>query len=141
MEQIILQLRCMQLFTHNAHNLMGRMTFFSDHEFFGEVYPELENDYDSVVERTIGLISEQATGLNSLPEKLAQKLKQFPCLDVKDNNVFFQALLSAEIELCKLIKEQLVKIKGISPGIEQLLGEICNKSEMRQYKIKQRLKK
>jgi len=141
MEAIILQLRGMQLFSHNAHNLMGRMTFFSDHEFFGDVYTELESDYDSVVERTIGLMGEQATGLNTLPEKLAQKLKKYPCFDVKDNEVFFQSLLSSEMELCKSIKEQLTKIKGASPGVEQLLGEICNKSEMRQYKIKQRLKK
>lgn len=139
MQLLILQLRCMQLFTHNAHNLVSRVPFFQDHEFFGEVYPALENDYDSVIERTIGLMGEQATGLDSLPEKLAIKLKQYPSIGVKENSVFYQSLLSLELELCKIISEELTK--KVSPGTEQLLGEICNQSEMRQYKIKQRLKK
>ena len=31
-------------------------------------------------------------------------------------------------------------VGSVSPGTEQLIGDIANKSEMRQYKLKQRLK-
>jgi len=139
MQELILHLRCMQLFSHNAHNLMSRVPFFQDHEFFGEVYAALEGDYDSVVERTIGLMGEQATGLNTLPERIALKMKSLPSIGVKENSTFLQALLSLEAELCKLVALEISK--GVSSGTEQLIGEICNQSEIRQYKIKQRLKK
>ena len=42
-----------------------------------------------------------------------------------------------ESRLRNLIKQ--IIDAGVSPGVEQLVGEIANKSEMRSYKIKRRL--
>jgi hypothetical protein len=44
-----------------------------------------------------------------------------------------------EMDLCKLIPA--IISQGATEGTKQLLGDICNRSEMRQYKIKQRIKK
>jgi hypothetical protein len=43
-----------------------------------------------------------------------------------------------EQELCKKISMTIAA--GVSPGTEQLLGNLCDFSEVRQYKIKQRIK-
>lgn len=125
-------LRFLQFYTHNAHNLLRGATFFQDHEFLGELYPAYEADYDAVVERTIGdkgsldLISIQKMAVNQL-EKTGQ------CKTFED---CFKEVLYWEGVLCKAIE----KIAPQSTqGTMQLIGDIANKSEMRVYKLKQRI--
>ena len=139
MKDLLIQLRAMQLFTHSAHNLVARTPFHTDHSFFGDVYSVLESDYDDVAERIIGLFGEEPMELNSILMGVAAKLQGAPSIGVRENSVFYSHLLSQEIQLCEHIKKLV--LAGISPGTEQLIGDIANKSESRQYKIKQRLKK
>lgn len=136
-KDLIVLLRTMYLFAHNAHHLVARDTFFSDHEFFGDTYGTLQDDYDGVVERTIGLLGEKATGLDSLFSIITQEMTKTPSIEVVDNSDFFKYQLELEKRLCSMIKEI---ITTATPGTEQLIGEIANKSEIRQYKIQQRLK-
>lgn len=139
MKELAILLRAMQIYGHNTHNLVGRTPFFSDHEFFGSTYSELEGDYDSVVERIIGLYGEEAVGFPTLMDSVAAYIKTCPSVGVKENSVFFQHQLGLEQKLCAKISEVIAA--GTTPGTEQTLGTICEKSEIRQYKIKQRLKK
>lgn len=139
MKSILVCLRAMQLFAHSAHNLVSRTPFHQDHEFFGEVYSAMEGDYDDVIERIIGLYGEDSLELKSLLVEVHNKLQDAPSVGVKENSVFYVYLLDKEKYLCSEISNYLKS--PVSPGVEQLLGDICNKSEMRQYKIKQRLKK
>lgn len=136
---IIQHLRAMQLFSHHAHNLVSRVIFFADHEFLGEVYTALDGEYDSVVERLIGLKGEDSLALQPLLASVTAKLANAPSVGVKENKVFFQYLLAQEQELCKLVEVEC-KALGTSQGTIQLLGDIGNRSEIRQYKLKQRLK-
>ena len=55
MHDLAIILRSAQLYAHNAHNMTKGKTFFSDHKFFGQLYPVYEEAYDSIVERMIGL--------------------------------------------------------------------------------------
>jgi DNA-binding ferritin-like protein len=139
MKEILIQLRTMQMFAHSAHHLVARTPFHSDHEFFSEVYSSIENDFDSVAERIIGLLGEESMELNSIIIGVANKLKNCPSIGVKENSIFYIHQLKYEDELCQLVSSILSA--GVTPGTEQLLGDICNKSEARKYKIKQRLKK
>ena len=127
----------MQLFAHSCHNLVDGAPFHQDHEFFGAAYPAYEADYDSVAERCIGLHGEEYLKLENLVAGAAIKLKGAPSTGVKENSTFYQYLLQMEQELCTIVQGMLA---GASEGTRQLLGDICNLSEMRQYKIKQRLK-
>ena len=140
MRDVAIQLRAMQLFSHSAHNLCSRVVFLQDHSFFGDVYPALESDYDSVVERIIGTRDESLVRLQDILQGVSLKLQAAPSIGVKENALFYQFLLKMEQELCMLIEKEL-QVPGISSGISQLLGEIVNQSEIRQYKTKQRLKK
>lgn len=139
MINLLVHLRAMQLFSHHAHNLVSRAVFFQDHDFFGEVYPQLESDYDSVIERIIGLQGEGQLALQPLLQAVVAKIANAPSVGVKENKVFFQYLLQQEQELCKLV-EELAKVPGTSQGVIQTIGTIAEKSEIRQYKIKQRIK-
>lgn len=138
MLQIAIQLRAMQLFTHSAHHLCARTVFHQDHEFFSEVYQAVEDDYDTVIERIIGLTGEASVDLNVIMTNVSEKLKSCPSVGVKENKVFYQKLLEQEKQLCQMV-EVTCKTPGTSQGVIQSLGTIAEKSEVRQYKINRRV--
>ena len=63
MKELAILLRCLQLFSHNAHNLVEKSLFFQDHAFLGELYSTYEDAYDGVIERIIGLTDSNAINL------------------------------------------------------------------------------
>jgi len=138
MKELLIHLRAMHLFTHSAHLLVARVPFHADHEFFGEVYTKLENEYDDVAERTIGLMGEMPLKLQDILAGVSAKLAMAPSVGMKENGSFYKHLLQMEMDLCKLVP--MIISQGATEGTKQLLGDICNRSEMRQYKIKQRIK-
>lgn len=125
-------LRFLQIYSHNAHNQLSGTTFFQDHSFLGELYPAYESDYDDVIERMIGL--NQTPDLISLQKQITEQLSN----EGTPNNYpqCYNNILKWEIILCKSIE---LLSKNLSQGTIQLIGDIANKSEMRQYKLKQRL--
>lgn len=128
----------MNLFTHSAHNLCAGGSFFSDHDFFAATYNELESDYDSLIERCIGLFGDEHLCLKDIISEALEIIMKCPDR-VQNNKEYFAYLSKLEDELVASI-ETLSKIDDISQGLIQLLGSIAERSEIRQYKIKQRLK-
>jgi hypothetical protein len=139
MFQLAVILRAAQLYSHSAHHLCARTPFFQDHEFFSDTYKALEDDYDSVIERIIGTYGEDAVELNRIVAEVALKLHDCPSIGTPENRAFFEYQLKFEQELCSLVEEICHNPKA-SQGIIQLVGEIANQSEIRQYKIKRRIK-
>ena len=128
-------LRALQLYTWNIHNLTKGPSFFGDHCATGEFYEQVGMDYDSVIERAIG-IGDESVKVDEIAVKAGQLVGKLPH-NTPDMNSYFKAILDLEEIVCAEVE----KIKdNYSEGTKQLIGEICNKSEMRQYKIKQRLK-
>lgn len=126
-------LRYLQLYAHNAHNLLGGPTFFQDHEFLAELYATYESEYDAVVERTIGM--KGVIDLISIQKQAVDQLvKTGQCTNFQD---CFRDILKWEQTLCKAIEKI---VPQSTQGTAQLIGEIANKSEIRQFKLKQRLK-
>jgi len=140
MLELLIHVRAMQISTHAAHQLCSRVAFHQDHEFFGEAYAAHEDAFDGIAERIIGLFGEDSLNLQSIMQQVLAKLAQAPSVGVKENAVFYQYLLAQEQAFCQMI-DNYIKSKPCSEGVKQLLGDEANKSEMRQYKIKQRLKK
>lgn len=140
MKELVILLRSINLYAHSAHNLCGRIPFFQDHEFFAEIYNNADSAYDDVIERMIGLYGEAS--IPSLSEQLimlTEIAKVLPEKDVASNSVYFQVILNKQKSVCAKI-EELCK-SGLPQGTIQMLGNITDKSEQIQYKIKQRLKK
>jgi DNA-binding ferritin-like protein len=133
MENIAIILRFLQLYAHQAHNLAKGQTFFSDHEFFNKLYHEYEEEYDSIVERCLGLgISCDIRKVNNAAAK------NLP----DDNSLQTEKCLA---EILKQEKNLCAQIEGfylnMSVGSQQLIGSIADNSEKRQYFIKRRLLK
>ena len=137
MEELATLYRLGQLYAHNCHNTVARVVFFQDHSFLGELYPTYEGHYDDVVERMIGLGT--LPNLNEIQLTAAQHLSMYPS-EVKENGECFSSLLSLEKMICKHI-ESLIFEGGPSQGTINLLADMADKSEQRQYKIGQRIKK
>lgn len=139
MQQLLVQLRLMNLLYHQYHNVCARVAFFADHEAFNGFYDEVDDEYDSIAERIIGLHDSSQVNLHQIMDLVSQKCKSYP-IDGKENSAFFQAGLQLETELRQMI-ESVVKAGGISQGTVELLGGISDRCEIRMYKIKQRIKK
>jgi hypothetical protein len=80
-------------------------------------------------------------GLNQNPDLIAIQrsvVEQLSSSGIPSNfNQAFQLILNWENILCKAVE---VQISQVSQGTAQLIGEIANQSEMRQFKLKQRIK-
>jgi DNA-binding ferritin-like protein len=134
MEKLAAKLRYMQFYTHNAHNACQGDTFYSDHEELGGLYGTYEGLYDSVIERMIGL--GQSVDLIKVQSEAVKMLEGESTPTAF--NAAFSAILTCEQDLCKLISDAN---EGASLGTQDLLQAMCNESEVRQYKLKQRLGK
>lgn len=136
--KLVIQLRAMQLFYHQAHNVCGRVSFFSDHGTFGDFYGECEADYDGAAERHIGMYGIQALPFDRIVTEVAAKCKVLPASMVKENKELFQAGLKLEQELQQL-GEMIMKQPGFPEGSKNLIAGMLDKSMVRMYKIKRRL--
>lgn len=126
-------LRAAQLFAHNAHNLAHGDEFFADHAYLGELYEKYEETYDSVVERMIGL--GETIDLTRVQRVASNTMDGWGAAD--DCDKAFGTLMRAEKLICGAATEALA---SASEGTKNFLQGICDESEMRQYKIGQRLK-
>ena len=124
----------MQFYAHMLHNLCKGKTFMQDHAFFGELYPAYEGHYDDVVERMIGLGEE--VNIVEINKMAVDEMSSYSEQDIGTESGL-KILLEYEDAICKHI-EKLCEESSECTG--QLIGDIANFSEIRQYKIKQRLK-
>lgn len=136
LKDLAIYLRFKQLFAHNCHNLVSKPTFFSDHEFLGELYSQAEGWYDGTVERMIGL--GQEVDLIALQIEAVDYLKGAK-YNAEDNQACFQILLNITKEILAEI-EKLGKSGKLTQGTIQWIGDIANAEESNVYKLKRRLK-
>ena len=128
MHEIATQLRAMQLTAHAAHNMASGPTFFSDHEYLGELYGAYEAAYDSVIERMIGC--------GTIPGLFNLGIEAAKAQGPNDSGKAFDWLYGAEEDLRKLIDKCMAEC---STGTQNLLAQLADDSEQRSYKIGQRI--
>jgi DNA-binding ferritin-like protein len=138
MKELLYLLRAMNIYSQSAHHLVKGTPFHSDHAFFGDVYDALIDAYDSVAERIVSLYGEEPLKLDVVMSMAMSKIADAPSVGVMDNKVFYEYQERLESRLRDLVAKIIAT--GVSPGVEQLIGEIANQSEIRSYKIKQRMK-
>jgi DNA-binding ferritin-like protein len=137
MKELLYLLRAMNIYSQSAHHLVKGTPFHSDHAFFGDVYDALIDAYDSVAERIVSLYGEEPLKLDVVMSMAMGKIADAPSVGVMDNKVFYEYQERLESRLRDLVAKIIAT--GVSPGVEQLIGEIANQSEMRSYLIKRRL--
>jgi len=136
--EILCHLRAMQLFYHNSHNNVNGPLFPADHALLGDFYTALDSDYDGVAERIIGLF-DKPLNLNDILQKVYEKVSTKDSSQFTENKEVFTTGLQCEVELQALCNH-LDKSPDATAGTKQLIGDISDASEIRTYKIKQRLK-
>jgi DNA-binding ferritin-like protein len=131
MKNLAVLFRASQLIVHRFHNITKGPSFFSDHEFFGDLYPLYEKAYDQIVERMMGL--DQKPDLNTITSEACKTAVAFTDSSA---DAMFRQLLKIE----KTIQENLTKeIPKATQGTANLLAQLADESEARLYQVKQRL--
>lgn len=138
MLELAIKLRASQLYLHHAHLLAKGSLFIQDHAFLGELYNEMEAEFDSVCERMIGLGKEQELALQPMLVKVYECLKSYPSM-VKENKDYFIHQLQIEGQI-KQLCQAICNSEGVSEGTKQMVGDIANRSEIRCYKLSRRIK-
>lgn len=134
MKELAILLNTLNLYAHQAHNTVSRLMFLQDHDFLTEIYTAADGAYDDVIERCIGLgMSCDVQAINVEAGGRAAKISLG-----NDNSTKLAACLDLEKQIVAEI-EKIVRGGKISLGTETMLGDIANASEIRQYKLKQRL--
>lgn len=130
MENLIKLLKLAKFYAHDMHQLAKGQTFFQDHAFLGELYEAYDSEYDDCVERSIGLGIEP--NLPNIIIEAANTLKSLP-----HNEHCFLVLNNLE----KAIRAEIAKISpSASLGSQNLYAQIADDSEVRSYKLQQRMK-
>lgn len=139
LSKIAAYIRAMELYYQSCHNLVKGPVFSQDHATFGSFYEAMGAAYDSVIERAINIEGDQAADLIPQIKEIYDHLKGKPCCNVPENKVYFVAALDCEKSLCQMI-DQVCKDPATSEGTKQLIGDIADASEVRQYLIMRRIK-
>lgn len=134
MNELIITFRCAQFVAHNFHNFAKGYSFFADHEFLGTLYGTYEEAYDALVERTIG--SGKPIDLRDITCQAADRAKAYSA-ETMSCDEMFATLQSMEESICVWCKTYT---SGATLGTANLLADLADKSEARQYKLKQRIK-
>lgn len=132
--ELAIHFRFLQLYAHNAHNLIQGETFFADHKFLGGLYGEYEESYDAIVERMIGLGEnpELMTLQKSAADMLATEKQPMDC------EGWFARILQGEKTTVAIV-QKCFEEGDYTQGTLNLLAGIADTSETRIYKLSQRL--
>jgi DNA-binding ferritin-like protein len=102
----------------------------------GEAYEAYTKAYDDTIERMIGLGTQEVNPLSITAEAANDALENYK-LDNADSYDIFYALLGLEKNICEIVRDDIEK--GVTHGTSNLLEGFADQSEMRQYKINQRI--
>lgn len=128
--------RTLQLYYHYCHNLVTGPSFTQDHAEFAMYYAQAEKDYDVIVEYMIANLGNKAFDTRAVNEVLLKKLASIKVEAMSAEEMFEMAL-----ELEKEYQEALENLEAVgSIGLKNALGAIAELSDVRVYKIQQRLK-
>jgi DNA-binding ferritin-like protein len=139
MLELAILLRALQFAAQHAHHVAARAVFNQDHEFLAEIYSKMDSDYDSTIERFIGLNSAEALDEQAVLAAAVQKCATYPVKAAKENKELFIACIAAIKEINAKI-EMLCKAPGVTQGSVQMMGDFADKNEILLYKLKQRVK-
>lgn len=135
MDQLATLFRAAQFYAHAAHNFAKGATFYQDHEELGELYGAYEEAYDSVVERMIA--TGEPFSVQQILTNAAAEANRYPDPSTFSQQTSFQTLFSLEQKI-RLAIETVIAAQTL--GTQNLLQDLADQSEMRSYKIGQRLK-
>ena len=146
MEQIFRQWigmhRAMIAWYHAAHHVTKGAGFGGDHvNIYGEIYTQLDEDLDTIVEKGIGLTGDEtlADPVSSL-SLAATKLAQYPAAANQDAETIASHAFALSKEYIAFIESIYSQFEacGMSLGLDDLLQGLANQYETYVYLLQQR---
>jgi hypothetical protein len=134
-----------EMWFHAAHHVTKGAGFAGDHSLlYTKIYETLGKDYDSLVERGIGLYNDEKIACPILISKLTSKLlSNFDTPADKDDHDIASIglyVLYHHLENLEIFYEKLSNTNNLSLGFDDLLQSFANIYEKYIYMLKQRLK-
>lgn len=138
-------LRAANLWFHAAHNLAKGPGFLGDHiDLYGEIYEQLNGDYDTAAEKAISLTGDEGV---ACPQRVvahaAEKLQAHP----SPSGMGAEGIVSAGLEMMMALNDKVSEMFGIleeagalSLGLNDFLAATANQYETYIYLLQQRAK-
>jgi len=138
-------LRATQLWYHAAHNLTKGTGFSGDHvNLYGEIYQQLQDDFDVAVEKAIGLTQNEYLGCPVGVTKAAlDVLVNIPSpadASSLDIAVTALALIESHIAILEDVFNSLEAANELPLGLNDFLASSANRYDTYVYLLNQRLK-
>ena len=134
LRRLAVQFLALQQLAYNAHHETEGETFMQDHEFFHDVNEVYGAIYDSLIERIKGLHGQPV--LRTIQTEAGSIVGSYA--SSTDSVVNYNILLSKERDATEAIN-MAVKESTMDEGVRNLLCGIADESQVRQYKMQQRL--
>lgn len=129
-------LRALVITQHAYHWQSSGANYYADHTLYQRLYTESEEDIDGIAERAVGTGGRELTNYHHQLTTASFFMKA-----ISHQKPLYEEALDGEQAFIKLVEFAMksLKEKGqLSPGIEQLLGDVLNKHESHVYLLKQR---
>jgi len=130
---VVIRLRVTQLYYHYCHNLTHGPMFFSYHELFGEFYPEVEVDYDKIIEYAVAVLGIESIDTETINTLVAEELNEYKIEQMSPEEMIENSLKVEQ----DLYSDLNSLFQGSIIGLQNSLGGIAERSDVRQYKLKQ----
>lgn len=131
----LIKARAMQLYYHYCHNLVQGTAFHADHSFFESTYKTLDSNYDQLVEYFIALFSNKKFKSAEISELVHEELEGLE-VEKMTAEKMYESAIKMEIDFQKYLSA--VNEKG-SIGLQNTVQGIATQSDVRLYKIRQRI--
>lgn len=134
--------RAMIAWYHAAHHVTKGTGFGGDHvNIYGEIYTQLDQDLDQIVEKGIGLTGDEtlADPVSSL-SLAATKLAQYPAAANQSAEIIAQHAFALSKEYIDFLESTYRQFEacGMSLGLDDLLQGLANQYESYVYLLQQR---
>ena len=131
----LIKARAMQLYYHYCHNLVKGPMFQQDHGFFNDSYTALETDYDSLAEYFVSLNGNSSFKTKQVTELVLAELEGLAVEKMPADDMYKEA-----VKMEEEYQKYLTAINKAGPlGLQNLVQGLATASDVRLYKIKQRL--
>ena len=130
-----------ELWFHAAHHAVAGVSFVGDHALLGDIYTKAGAEFDSLVERAVGL-----SGIRAVAEPLAllsaaaRKLQEWPSpVDVTDTLMAAAMQVNqALVDACDGAAATMEQSGLLTRGTDNMLAQMSDDHEGFAYKLGQR---
>ncbi len=144
-QEIISNLKSLEVWSHSAHLICKEDTFFGDHEFLSELYQKSDENFDSVSEKALIFgIPDSSFEPSALAENIKNILMKWPNISGTSQQNIVEStfnVIKNVLEVIKTNSDTLSQSNKLSKGFDNLLSQISDDLEKFQYKISRRTKK